>query len=91
MLTISTQAAIAIRSLLPQDRNRIEHQINLLARFPDDEYVLRHVQRLTAIKATYLMRATSELRILFKHENGDTEILDVVSHKRLEKMFHSVH
>ncbi len=91
MITISTQAAIAIRSLLPQDRNRIEHQIKLLAHFPEDEFVQRHVQRLTPIKHTYLMRATPELRIIFKHENGGIEVLDIVASERLEKMFLSVH
>ena len=91
MVTISTQAAIAIRSLLPQDKNRIEHQIKLLARFPDDDFVQRHVERLAPIKSAYLLRATPGLMLLFKHENGTTEVLDVVSHERLEKMFQSVH
>lgn len=91
MVTISTQASIAIHSLLPQDRHRIEHQIKLLARFPDDDYVQRHVQRLTSLRNTYLMRATPELRILFKHEAGATEVLDVIVHGRLWKMFQSVH
>ncbi|SMF96207.1 hypothetical protein SAMN02949497_3597 [Methylomagnum ishizawai] len=91
MVTISPQAAIAIRSLLPQDRNRIEYQTHLLARFPDDEYILRHVQRLTGEKSTYLLRATPELRILFRYEQGETEVLDVVAHRRLEKMFYSVY
>lgn len=87
MVTISTQAKIAIRSLLPQDRSRIERQIALLEHFLDDQNIRQQASPLGPIKDSYLMRATPQLRLLFKCENGEIEILDVVSHERLEKMF----
>lgn len=90
MVTISTQAQIAIRSLLPSDKERVRHLVALLERFPQDEYVRQQARKLkgkgTALNNLYIMRVTHSLRLLFRYSQGVVEILDVVTHSRLEKM-----
>lgn len=88
MVTISTQAQIAIRSLLPSDQERVKNLITLLERFPQDEYVKQQARGLegSGLDDLYIMRVTHDLRLLFRYSQGVVEILDVVTHSRLEKI-----
>lgn len=88
MVTISTQAQIAIRSLLPGDQERVKHIVALLERFPQDEYVRQQARRLqgNGLENIYIMRVTHDLRLLFRYSQDVVEILDIVTHARLEKI-----
>jgi Txe/YoeB family toxin of Txe-Axe toxin-antitoxin module len=88
MVTISTQAQIAIRSLLPSDKERVKHLIALLEHFPQDEYIRQQARRLkgNGLDNLYIMRVTHDLRLLFRYSQGVVEILDIVTHARLEKI-----
>jgi hypothetical protein len=88
MVTLSTQAQIAIRSLLPLDRERIQHHISLLEQFPRDDYVRQKVRKLSGPDADdlYIMRATPTLRILFRHQGDSVEVVDIMTHERLQRM-----
>lgn len=88
MVTISTQAQIGIRSLLPSDQERVRHLVTLLERFPQDEYVRQQARKLkgTGLDNFYIVRVTHNLRLLFRYSQGVVEILDIVTHDRLEKM-----
>jgi mRNA-degrading endonuclease RelE of RelBE toxin-antitoxin system len=88
MVTISTQAQIAIRSLLPSDQERVKHLIALLERFPQDEYVRQQAKKLkgNGLDSLYIIRVTHDLRLLFRYLQGVVEIIDIVTHARLEKM-----
>jgi uncharacterized protein (UPF0147 family) len=49
MVTVSTQAQIALRSLHPQDRDQVAKWIELLDGLSQDEYVPMQAKRLTKI------------------------------------------
>ncbi len=88
MINTSTQAQIAIRSLLPSDKERVKHFVALLERFPDDEYVRQQTKKLkgNGLDNLYIMRVTHNLRLIFRYSQDVVEILDVVTHDRLERM-----
>ena len=84
MVTISPQAEIATRSLLPSDKKRVEQQLALLDHFPDG--VSDNVKRLSGSDNLYIMRATGALRILFRRTSQTIEVMDVFTRDRLEQM-----
>lgn len=87
MVEISSQAQIAIRSLLPVDRKRVERQLAFLERFPEDEHIHSQVRKLSGDqKDLYIMRAGGTLRVIFRYDGDKVEILDVVTHERLKRM-----
>jgi mRNA-degrading endonuclease RelE of RelBE toxin-antitoxin system len=87
MVTVSTQAQIALRSLHPQDRDQIAKWIELLDGLSQDEYVQMQVKPFSSEKDLYLMRVTTNLRLIFKSDGQDREIVDVVARDRLERMY----
>jgi mRNA-degrading endonuclease RelE of RelBE toxin-antitoxin system len=91
MVTVSTQAQIALRSLHPQDRDQIAKWIELLDGLSQDEYVQMQVKPFSSEKDLYLMRVTPNLRLIFKSEGQDREIVDVVARDRLERMHQYAH
>jgi len=88
MVTISTQAQIAIRSLLPSDQERVKNLIALLERFPQDDYIKQQAKELedSELGNLYIVRVTHDLRLLFRYSQNVVEILDIVTHSRLEKI-----
>ena len=84
MVTISPQAEIAIRSLLPPDKKRVERQLAILDHFPDD--APDNVKRLSGSDKLYIVRATGALRILFRRTGQTIEVMDVFTRDRLEQM-----
>lgn len=87
MVEISSQAQIAIRSLLPVDKKRIERQLSFLKHFPEDTSVTSKVRKLRSNKDDlYIMRASGSLRIIFRYDGDKVEVLDVVTHERLKRM-----
>jgi mRNA-degrading endonuclease YafQ of YafQ-DinJ toxin-antitoxin module len=88
MLTTTTQAEIAMRSLLPSDKERVKHLIAMLERFPQDDYVKQQAKKLKGAKLDdlYIMRVTHDLRLIFRYTQGVVEIVDIVTHSRLEKI-----
>ena len=91
MVTVSTQAQIALRSLHPQDRDQIAKWIDLLDGLSQDEYVRLQAKPISSDKDLYLMRVTPNLRLIFKSNGNDREIIDVVAHDRLERMHQYAH
>lgn len=88
MVNISTQAQIAVRSLLPGDQERVKHLITLLEHFPQDEYIKQQAKELEGneLGNLYIIRVTHDLRLLFRYSQNVVEILDIVTHARLEKI-----
>ena len=87
MVEISPQAQIAIRSLLPVDRKRVERQLSFLERFPEDEHFSSKVRKLDGDqKDLYIMRASGTLRIIFRYDADKAEVLDVITHERLKRI-----
>ncbi len=87
MMKVNPQAQIAIRSLLPIDKERVERHISLLERFPQDHYVRGKTKELKGAKDNlYIMRATANMRIIFRYAGGELEVVDIVTRDRLERM-----
>lgn len=87
MVEISSQAQIAIRSLLPVDRKRIERHLSFLKHFPEDTGVTSKVRKVRSDRDDlYIMRASGSLRIIFRYDEDKVEVLDVVTHERLKRM-----
>lgn len=87
-IALSTQAQIAVRSLLPIDKERIRNQMALLERFPTDPLVQERAHLLPGNESDglHIMRASPNLRILFRYQDGQIEVVDIVTHERLERM-----
>jgi len=49
--------------------------------------VRQRAQRLKSSDNLYLVRVNSKLRLIFKYESEVVEVLDVVTHDRLERMY----
>jgi len=88
MLTISTQAQIAIRSLLPSDQERVKHLVAMLENLPREDYAKQQARKLkgNGLDNLYIMRVTHDLRLLFRSTQSMVEILDIVTHARLENI-----
>jgi mRNA-degrading endonuclease RelE of RelBE toxin-antitoxin system len=91
MVDISTQARIAIYSLQPQDQKRVNQLISQLEGFPALEHVLQQASRLQGFDDLYLVRVTPKLRLIFRYADNHREVVDVVSHDRLERMYRYAH
>ena len=89
MVNISTQAQIAISSLLPLDRERVQQYISLLERFPSDNDVRQKSRRLKKadIDNLYMMRLPAKMRILFQYIGGAVDVIDVLTYDRLKQMY----
>lgn len=91
MVTISTQAQIAIYSLQPQDQRQVAERIKQLERFPQDEYVRQQANHLAGFDDLYLVRVSPNLRLIFQYSGGRGEVVDVVTHDRLSQMHRYAH
>lgn len=88
MVNISTQAQIAMRSLLPIDKERVEHLLARLKYFPSEDDIKQQSKKLTGneLDDLYIIRVTHDLRVIFRYSQDTVEILDIVTHARLEKI-----
>jgi mRNA-degrading endonuclease RelE of RelBE toxin-antitoxin system len=83
---VGNAAQIAIRSLHPTDRVRIERAIDMLKGFPDPELPTGKVRKIAANSDLYIARASSNLRIIFRYDGGSVHIMDVLTKDRLRRM-----
>lgn len=92
MILASTQAEIALRSLHPQDRDRVLMSIRMLDQSPKREFIPQDAKKLKGHDDLYLMRVTPELRIIFRPRDGkDYEVVDIIAHSGLENMRRYIH
>lgn len=89
MVSISTQAKIAIYSLQPQDQRRVAQRISQLETFPEDGNA-QQANRLQGFDNLYLIRVSPNLRLIFRYANNEREVVDVVTHDRLENFRQSL-
>ena len=83
-------AEIAFLSLLPTDKKSVEHSLERLAQYVEDPSIGLSVQKLKGSlkdgEHLYMIRANSELRILFRHAGKGIEIIDILPYSRLKWM-----
>lgn len=87
MIPLSRKAEIAYRTLDPEDMKQVQKSMDLLNRYPLKYLSTDKVKKLTDFDDLFIMKATSDLRIIFQMTDSDKEITDIVRYKRLEKMF----
>ncbi len=86
-LIMNRQAEITIDTFPPTDRECILKTIDQIKLYPTDIDLYNEIKRLTAEDKLYLMKATPDIMIILEIHNGSVEVLDVVRHDRLKKMF----
>ena len=88
MITFSSQAEIALRSLLPRDRQRVDHFLPQLDGFSEQSLMSHQVDCLKSegLETLYMARVSPNFRIIFRKISGEVEILDIFKKERLENL-----
>ncbi len=88
MITFSSQAEIALRSLLPSDRQRVGHFLPQLDGFFEHNSVNLNVKPLKSegLETLYMARISPSFRIIFRETSEGVEILDIFKKERLENL-----
>ena len=90
MVTYKRTAKIAISSLDSVDRRKVEHVIGLLEKYAEDPSMDLRVQKLKGAHDNqanlFMIRANSELRILFQHSGRKIKILEILPISRVKRM-----
>ena len=90
MVTLSDTAQIAIRSLLPEDRQRVAAAIFTLRTYAESGELPLAVRRVRSGVGTetFAMRVNAQLRLLFVRDEGGghLRIVDVVTQDRLDRL-----
>jgi hypothetical protein len=88
MITFSSQAEIALRSLLPSDRQRIDHFLPQLDGFSEQNSVNHHVKLLESegLENLYMARVSPNFRIVFRQISEGVEIVDIFKQERFENL-----
>ena len=85
-IELTPRAQIAFDTLSDHDRTIVLRQISTYLN-PQMFRRNRLIRELTGLEDLYVLRATSSLRIIFRREGLLTEIIDIVSHDRLQRMY----
>jgi mRNA-degrading endonuclease RelE of RelBE toxin-antitoxin system len=92
MVRMSQKARIAMQSMVPEDRARIQRHIKRLERLPDGTPVIRNAKKIPGVSdPLYLFRASPRLRIIFRFDDDEAEVVDIVTRDRLERMHQYFH
>jgi hypothetical protein len=88
MITFSSQAEIALRSLLPSDRQRIDHFLPQLDGFSEQSSVNYRVKLLESegLENLYMARVSPNFRIVFRQISEGVEIVDIFKEERLKNL-----
>lgn len=88
MITFSSQAEIALRSLLPSDQQRIDHFLPQLDGFFEQNSVNHRVKLLESegLENLYMARVSPNFRIIFRQISEGVEIVDIFKQERFENL-----
>lgn len=88
MITFSSQAEIALRSLLPSDRQRVDHFLPQLDGFSEQSSISHQVDCLKSegLETLYMARVSPNFRIIFRQIREGVEIVDIFKQERLENL-----
>ena len=87
MITFTRKAKIALETLQPKDRKRVENAIRTVDRDPENSAGPRQVRKLNLPGNVYIARAGRMLQVIFELSDETAQILDIVRSDRLER-FH---
>lgn len=87
MVRLSRKANIAMHSLLSEDRRRVREHLRQLSQIPTPEYDEHGIRKLKSVeRPLFLARATPRLRVIFRVDEGDIEVDEIVTRDRLSRM-----
>lgn len=85
-IELTPRAQIAFDTLSYHERTSVLRQISTYLN-PQMFRRNRLIRKLPDFEDLYVLRATSSLRIIFRREEFLTEIIDIVNHDRLQRMY----
>ena len=80
MITLSSQAEIALQSLLPSDRERVDRFLNQLDNFPEYINVANNNVKLLKsedLETLYMARVSPNFRIVLRRADEGVEVIDI--------------
>ena len=90
MVTLNRPSEIAFHHLMPGDKTKVKDAISTLGEYVEDPRSNVDVLKVKASRATpgniFMVRATPELRILFKYDESGIKVVDIVHFDRLKRM-----
>jgi hypothetical protein len=75
----SPPVQIAIRTLSEEDRRRIWAWFDHLRNWENDSFVREHSEKLPSSTNVYVLKTTNDVRIFFRLEDDQIEILDIAT------------
>lgn len=82
------KAQISLDSLQRQDYLRVIKTIESLVTFPFNPSL--QVHKLKLKENYFLARASLKYRVIFKHQDNEITITDIVNHDRLQRLYGSI-
>ncbi|BAZ28815.1 hypothetical protein NIES4074_12500 [Cylindrospermum sp. NIES-4074] len=82
------KAQIALDALQTRDQEKVIYAINCLEQFPDCS--LLKINKIKSIPNYFIARAGVKYRIIFKFQDREVTIVDIVNHDRLERLYGSL-
>src|SRR5262245_285058 len=77
-LSIHRRAMMALDALSPSERSKVIDRVNLLQNPDARNYVRANSIRLKLPEPMYMMRANPKIRILYRRNGDEVEVLDIV-------------
>ena len=92
MVRISQKARIAMQSMVPEDRARVQRHVKRLKRLPEDTRAIRDAKKIRGVSdPLYILRASDRFRIIFRFDGDKAEVVDIVTRDRLKRMHRYFH
>ncbi|AFZ56102.1 hypothetical protein H6G54_06345 [Anabaena cylindrica FACHB-243] len=82
------KAQISLDALQTKDQEKVIRVINYLENFPDCSML--KINRIKSVPNYFIARAGVKYRIIFKFQDVEVTIVDIVNHDRLERLYGSL-
>lgn len=87
MVRLSRKANIAMNSLLSEDQRRVRERLRRIDQIPMSEFGDHGIRKLKSVEGPlFLARATPRLRVIFRMDEGNLEVDEIVTRDRLQRM-----
>ncbi|MCP4349808.1 MAG: hypothetical protein GY795_30370 [Desulfobacterales bacterium] len=87
MIPLSRKAEIAFHTLQPPDMKQVQRSIEILDLYPHEYLLADKVKKLPDSDDLFIMKADPDIIIIFRMDDTDKEVTDIVRYGRLKKMF----
>jgi mRNA-degrading endonuclease RelE of RelBE toxin-antitoxin system len=78
-VTLFPPVDIALRTLSPEERRKVQAWFTHLGNWENDPHVRRISHRLKDAEDVYVLRTTDDIRIFFKIEGSELTVLDIAT------------